>query len=329
MITFYATSPHGYTFHRFVEGWAPQLASRVRVLGYSEIDLAAPVNPGLHILTDFERLLVPERALATRLYRRLRRRPGIRVIGDPTRWLNRHQLLTHLADEGINDFRAYTVDQLGPEVRFPVFLRWANEHSGSLGGPIPNRKVLDRRLAEISRLHHRRMRWIRDQLLIVEKRDARSPDGLFRKYSVLRIGDEYIARHMIVTDRWVSKYPSVVNPELVQEEEAFLNDPCDLDLVKQAFAIAGIQFGRIDWGYANGRPQIWEINTNPMLAPGDPPHELRLPGQVRQSQRTVDAIERQIPRDVDTGQRALIPAPERWAWQFMNRGSRYWDPKRR
>jgi len=37
------------------------------------------------------------------------------------------------------------------------------------------------------------------------------------------------------------------------------------DELKRAFEIAGIDYGRADYGIVNGRPQIYEINTNPHL----------------------------------------------------------------
>ncbi len=328
MITYYATTPHGYTFRKFVEGWAPELAEQSRVVGYSEIDLTAPPAPGLHVLTDFERLLPPERALVRRLHARLQQ-PGIRVIGNPGTWLGRHALLARLQAEGINDFRAYTVDELGPHVRYPVFLRWANAHDGSLGEPVHGPEELERRLARIAKDHHRRWRWIRDQLLVVEKVDARSPDGLFRKYSIARIGDELVPRHVEVSGNWVTKYPSVVTPETVAEEEAFLAEPRDVELVRRVFDLAGIEFGRIDWGYVDGRPQVWEINTNPMLAPGGIPHELREPSQRRLAGLTAQALLSHVPEAASSSWGALVPAYERWVWQGLNRGSRRWDPRRR
>lgn len=334
MITYYATSPHGYTFERFVNGWAPDLADDVRVLGYSGLDLADPPAPGLHVLTDFERLLPPERVLVRRLHTRLRRTPGVRVLGDPGRWLGRHALLGRLHAEGINDFRAYTPGELtrgaAADVRFPVFLRWANAHDGSLGDPVPDRATLERRLAWIAHDHHRRWRWIRDQLLVVELVDARSPDGMFRKYSVARIGQHFVPRHVEVSGNWVTKYPDVVTAEVVAAEEAFLADPPDLDLVRRVFDLAGVDFGRIDWGYdtATGRPQVWEVNTNPMLAPGREPHPMRAASQRRQTALTRDALLACVP-DGAAPRRSLIGAPERWGWGVLNRGSRSWDPRRR
>jgi len=36
--------------------------------------------------------------------------------------------------------------------------------------------------------------------------------------------------------------------------------------LRETFALARIDFGRIDYGLLDGVPQVWEINTNPTLA---------------------------------------------------------------
>jgi hypothetical protein len=45
--------------------------------------------------------------------------------------------------------------------------------------------------------------------------------------------------------------------------------------IREMFAIAHIDYGRIDYGILNGKPQVWEINTNPMITAL--PRELRGP----------------------------------------------------
>jgi hypothetical protein len=38
--------------------------------------------------------------------------------------------------------------------------------------------------------------------------------------------------------------------------------------VREVFGIAGIEYGRIDYGVCGDKIQVWEINTNPDLNPG-------------------------------------------------------------
>ncbi len=331
MITYYSTTPHGYTFRRYLKRWAsPEFAADAKWVGYSQLDLAAAPKPGLHVFTDFERLLPPERALVTRLARRLRQRDDMCVLGDPSRWKGRYELLTRLADDGINDFRAYLADDVDPgQVKYPVFLRWANDHHGSLGGVIHDRETLEQRLAGVANKYRRRMKLIGNQLLVVEQLDALSPDGLYRKYSFYRVGDQYVPANMVAAENWITKRSKVVTDELVREEQDFLDNPRDLDVIKHAFEVAGIEYGRVDWGYVNGRPQIWEINTNPMIAPRLAPHDLRLQSQLQMGAQVGAALQRLEAMAGPPGTpRAIIPAPERWAWRLIKRGGRAWDARR-
>ena len=58
--------------------------------------------------------------------------------------------------------------------------------------------------------------------------------------------------------------------------------------LRPAFEIGGIEFGRADFGLVDGRPQVYEINTNPTIAtirkhPVPDPHRRQPPvrGKVR------------------------------------------------
>ncbi|HEY6904140.1 MAG TPA: hypothetical protein VI216_07510, partial [Candidatus Acidoferrales bacterium] len=35
--------------------------------------------------------------------------------------------------------------------------------------------------------------------------------------------------------------------------------------LRETFALANIRYGRIDYGLLDGKPQVWEINTNPTI----------------------------------------------------------------
>jgi hypothetical protein len=40
--------------------------------------------------------------------------------------------------------------------------------------------------------------------------------------------------------------------------------------LRKVFDVAGIEYGRADFGFLNGRIQVFEINTNPHVAPAEP-----------------------------------------------------------
>jgi hypothetical protein len=70
----------------------------------------------------------------------------------------------------------------------------------------------------------------------------------------------------MISDRWmvksVSNTPTV---ESAREEFHYVETNPHADWLGQVFEVAGVDYGRIDYGVLNGRPQAWEINLNPTL----------------------------------------------------------------
>ena len=91
-----------------------------------------------------------------------------------------------------------------------------------------------------------------------------SEDGLFRKYGVFNIGGRLIPQHVMCAEAWVVKSAqNRFSAQTAAEELEFVRANPHRDILKRAFAMAGIDFGRIDYGIVAGRVQIYEINTNP------------------------------------------------------------------
>jgi len=324
MITYYASTRHGNTITKFVEDSAPELADQIRFVGYSTLDPTERPLPGLHIFTDFERLEPEELSFVGELRDWIGNRPRrFRVLGNPDTWLDRHTLLGRLHAAGINSFRARHVDELDADIRFPVFLRWADQHRGSIGPPVTSRTELEARVSEVLTQRGDTVR-TRKRLLVVEQLDTRGPDGWFRKYSVLRVGDAYIPRHLYFSPDWVTRMPDHVDARTAAEEDAFIANPADLDIVREAFTISGIEFGRIDYGYVDGKLQVWEINTNPMVGSSVLPHELRVASQQASIGWVKDALRSATPT-ARWGRRLADPTPEQLArWRsVMERSLRH------
>ena len=108
---------------------------------------------------------------------------------------------------------------------------------------------------------------MKHKLMVVEKVDVRDADGLHRKYSAMKIGDHLVPRHVLFSTKWITKKPDVVTAELVKEERQFLEEFPHAEQVEHAFRVAGMDYGRIDYGFSNGRMQVWEINSNPDIVP--------------------------------------------------------------
>jgi hypothetical protein len=281
----------------FFTSWAPEIAHLVSITPYESIDLAEPVPAGWHVFADLERLTGGEWRFAKRFHDLLAEHPeSYATINKPTEWAGRLGLQEGLTDEGINDFRAFQYDAAPDDLRFPVFLRFEHEHTGSLGGPLHSWEELRTQAA-----HHagglRRSR--RRHLLVVEQLDVQSPDGYYRKYSAMKIGDQLVPRHVLFSGDWVTKHPDVVEDHLVAEEDRFIKtfevDPA----LTRAFELAGLDYGRIDYGYLDGRVQIWEINTNPVL--------LQRGGKVDKRRRPSQRISADLMKDAFLALEASAP----------------------
>jgi hypothetical protein len=171
--------------------------------------------------------------------------------------LSRYELLHTLHREGINRFDAHRPDEPRADLRFPVFLRSAREHDGNLTPLLRDRGELDRALEAAGRPL--------DELLVVEFCDTSDEEGLFRKYAAFLVDGRIIPRHLLFARQWSVKAPTLVDPACVQEEWAYLRSNPHEEELKRIFRLARIDYGRIDYAMLDGRPQVWEINTNPVV----------------------------------------------------------------
>ncbi len=260
-----------------------ELRPRISVSNYQRLHSLRSPAPATWIFAGYDYAVgTPDEALAKRVEAELAA-GGRRMLNRPSRVALRVDLLRRLYAAGINSFRAFELDEDDIEdLRFPVFIR-SVMHDGKEEPLL--RSNYDLETMKCSR------RWAggRSQRgMISEYCETKCADGLYRKYSVMRIGDAYIPRHVLFSGSWVTRTADVVTPALLAEEEAFAESTV-LGDVKRAFEIAGIEYGRMDYSLAGDRPQIWEINMNPVLVPAtlDP---LRAELQRRAERRMVDAL---------------------------------------
>jgi hypothetical protein len=262
VIAFLVTNRHRYTIEGFLDWWAPTLRHLIRVSPYDRLDGVRELPPATYVFADLERLSDEQARVARSARERLTdryERPS--VLNDPTAALVRHDLLRELKDEGINDFSTYRVADTRTPERFPVFVREVHAHSGSLTPLLHTQQELDAALARIF------VRRRPSDLLMIEFCDTSGEDGIFRKYGAFIVGDRIIARHVFFSRDWKVKSSALVGEEQLREEGAYLaTNPHEKEL-KRIFAIAGITYGRVDYGLRDERIQVWEINTNPMVIP--------------------------------------------------------------
>ncbi len=193
------------------------------------------------------------------------RTAGLRVLNPAREALRRYDLLRALHDAGLNEFRAHRADGAWDSIRFPVFVRMTNEHTGSLTPLLRNRAELRRAMAYL---------WMRglsrSQLLIMEFCDTAGAGGLYRKYSIFRVGDYYVPKYLHIGSEWMTKERTrKIDKALAREELDYITGNPHQEWVRRTFDMAQVQYGRLDYGIRDGRPQVWEINFTPVLC-GDP-----------------------------------------------------------
>lgn len=263
MLVFLTTAPHRYTLGSLLERSRTPLAGRVIWLSYGEF-LSWPRLPaGDYLFADVDRLGPAEaEAVAARIAALRAADPDCRMLNHPLHSLGRLALLQRLHASGANDFQARRADQPMTGLRYPVFVREAVEHKGAVGGLIDAEPALQRVLATLADGPRPLSAY-----LVVEFVDVRNAEGYYEKYSVLRVGERLIASDLSFNDRWITKGDpdEAVVPGDLERDAAFQRDNPHAGRLREVFRLAGIDYGRVDYAFAAGRLQVFEINTNPML----------------------------------------------------------------
>jgi hypothetical protein len=247
-----------------VERW---LAQRVVILPYEQATTQASLEPGTYIFSDLEQLSAEGLQAATRLWERLSDlQPQVTLLNDPSRALGRYELLRMLHAEGINSFNAFRALALlesAPSVslRFPVFVRSERSHIGTLSGLLYSWKEVRKAVGELIAGGE----YEADDLLVVEWCDTSDAAGVFRKYSAFVVGKRIVARHLVCSRDWVVKDFGLYDEELLWEARAYVAENPDAAFLQGIAHQAGIEYGRFDYAFADGRPQVWEINMNPIV----------------------------------------------------------------
>ena len=260
MITFVCTKAHRYPLMDFLYSERKEIRRLFRVIPYATLLRKRWLKTGTVIFSDLERLSPDDLDRVGGLSQRLRV-AGVRVLNDPAVSCRRYELLKRLHDAGINPHAVDLLTEGRPPANYPVFIRRANDHQGSLTSLLSTPAEYTAAVEELSRRGQ-----CRDDKLVVEFCDTRGDDGWYRKYAAFRVGDSIIPRHLLLGNAWGMKHAFAdTSGESADEEWEYVrNNPHEAELMR-IFELAGIQYGRIDYGLRDGRPVVWEINTNPAL----------------------------------------------------------------
>jgi hypothetical protein len=261
MITYFVTPAHRYTMDTYLETWGAELRAMVQVRGYHELAGVRWLPGGTYIFSDLERLTPTLTLLAAEVWKQLEATgPNVRLLNHPERVLRRTELLKSLHASGRNQFNVHAVTNGRAQVRFPAFLRCANDHDGSRTDLLRDQAAVDANIhVALCYGHDPR------ELIVIEYCNTADDDGVHHKYAAFRVGDKIIPRHLVFSRKWMLKYPDLLDREKVARELEYLKtNPHEAEL-REIFDVAHIEYGRCDYAVVNGRIQVWEINTNPVV----------------------------------------------------------------
>lgn len=285
MIIFLSTPRHRYTLARFkAEHGFPVPAKRS--MPYHRLFRSLLVPRATYVFTDLDRLSPWELRVAADYYRILQD-AGMRCLNDPARVLSRYELLAALHREGINPQAVYRAEDHPRPAGFPVFVR-LEDHGKPVSPLLNSQEDLDAALGDL------RGRGIplRGALVLEFCSQEYSP-GLWNKWGAFRVGDRYSLDHIAVEKEWLVKYGDwylLSDPVIADEHNAVFANRY-VDHLERIFELAGIEYGRADFQVIDGRPVIYEINTNPYIPKFVPdPKPVRLETQMLARTRVAEAF---------------------------------------
>ena len=265
MIRFLQSRGHAYTVRSVKK--APN-ASPVSIVNYDTLIRARCLRRATYVFTDLDRLSFWDLEHASHLYLEMKK-AGLRTLNNPAIVRSRYSLLRALRAAGLNDFNAYRPDEIDSIEHYPVFIRKIHGHREPLSDLLQTREELVRAVdAAIA------TGTPRENVLVIEYAAEPVKPGVFRKLAAFRIGDAIIPHISVHDTVWLVKYGRKFDniEDLYQEEYSLLQKNPYAEHLKKVFDVAGIEYGRADFGIHRGRIQVYEINTNPHVAPATDGH---------------------------------------------------------
>ncbi|MEH6552275.1 MAG: hypothetical protein V7744_20035 [Pseudomonadales bacterium] len=295
MILFVCYGDHIYTHNRILDEIK---GCKLGVCNYNWLLKQKNPPKGSYVFLDRERMGPWELRIASALYQHIKNAgPAYRAINNPALMADRQSLLRLLHVHGINDFNAYSVTERQMPQKYPVFIRRDYDHHYPVSDLISNEIELLRTLEKLKAKGEPEA-----GLLIVEYCAQPLSGGLFRKLSSYRVANELFFFNTVHENSWLVKYgtKNSANDALYTEEQEMIKSNAFKDELTKVFDLAGIEYGRVDFGLVNGQCQIYEINTNPTLyPPKEHPNSIRNQNQILGWEKYKDAIRALVTTDPD------------------------------
>jgi hypothetical protein len=272
VIHYFVAERLAFRMNWFLAG-EPALAERLVVVPYEHAWEQRSFVPGTYLFGDLEWLTGNGLESTIELWERLSELEGdVTLLNDPARALRRYELLRHLHARGVNRFNAFRVPtsletwaETPLPLHYPVFLRCERTHVGNMSDLLYTWEEV----VEAVPAARASGEYGANELLVVEWCDTSDANGVFRKYGAFVIGETIVARHLVCSRDWVVKDFELLDDEFLCEARAYVAENPHADVLREIAKDAAVQWGRFDYSFVDGQPQIWEINLNPtIIAPG-------------------------------------------------------------
>ena len=265
---YYVLPKHSrFTMEEFFSFEEPAFVKRFCIIDFEQLPAMRRFERGTYVIAGIDQAAPAMKELISSLCDQLERAGGSRVLNRPRRTLGRFELLKQLHAAGKSDVRVARVNESLEHFRYPVFVRSEREHEGNLspllGTPAEVRTAVG---ALLLRGHTPR------DLMVVEFCSTADSHGVFRKYAAYNVGGCILGRSLNAGREWMLKLESSeLTRELVMEDQRYVVDNPHREQLADFFALAGIDFGQMDYSIKDGRIQPWEINVSPTIGRGVKP----------------------------------------------------------
>jgi hypothetical protein len=276
-------------FHNYLDVRGRAIADRFEIVAYE--NLPRRFRGGTYVFSALEQLSAPMERLVEHFYVQLSACDGVRLLNCPGRTLRRYELLTELWRLRRNEHRAIRATDDLSGLRYPVFLRGEHTHDGALSPLLHDAREVE---AWIGRLVvvGRKL----EELLVMEFCDTADANGIYRKYAAFIIGDQILPRSLDHGRDWMLKRQGTeyTHATLAEEFDYVQNNPHEREL-REIFAIAGVDYGRIDYSTQDGHIRTWEINLHPTIGRGREGSKYKAPAELQAMHaRTKDSMHERL-----------------------------------
>jgi hypothetical protein len=264
VIHFVTPAAQAFAMREYVSGRGASLATRLRIVDYDQMAEWTRIERGTYVLSALDQLSAGMLRFVEAFVGELEGSDGVRFLNHPSRTMRRFKLLETLAQLGRNGFRAERATRDYSALRYPLFLRSERDHGGPISPLLHSSRDAD---AAIARAIAQGFRL--DDLLLIEFCNTADAGGLVRKYGAFIVGDCVVPKSLSVSRDWMIKRRGTEEaPEFIEEDVTYIVGNPHREALAEIFRLAGVAYGRMDYGVKEGRIQTWEINLAPTIGQG-------------------------------------------------------------